>query len=199
VFSTDLDVAQTFRRQQMAGDNFLRRLKGAVKNAVVWGAAWFGLTIPTYAVLRLATSSGFWLLDAIFIATRVAIMGAIAGGFVSALISFFYRGRRLSQISWVRFGLGAGIAAGLFVPAFMVAARLLSGDGIPPLGLIDGDALLAAVFGGITAAGSMWLAQRGESASIAGPERHERLAAGSGPLRATDLGHRAHAPARSEY
>ncbi|HEX6746157.1 MAG TPA: hypothetical protein VF092_02500 [Longimicrobium sp.] len=185
----------------MAMDDFLKRLKGAVKNAVVWGAAWFALTVVTVAVLHAAgvvASRGPWPLDAIFMGMRVAVMGAIAGGFFSALISLLYRGRRLAEISWVRFGLGGGIVAGLFVPAFMVTASLLSGGGIPRLGAIGSDVLLAALFGGVTAGGSMWLAQRGATASIAGPDRRERLAAGSGPLRATDLGHRAHAPARSE-
>lgn len=181
--------------------DFIRRLKGAVRNAVVWGAAWFGLTVVTCGVLRAVgvfTPKTFWLLDAVFIAARVAVMGAIAGGFVSMLISLLYRGRRLSEISWVRFGLGGGIAAGLFVPAFMVAARLLSGDGLPPLGAIDSDALLAAVFGGISAGGSMWLAQRGQAASLAAPDRHERLVPGTEPFQARDVAQRERARARSE-
>ena len=181
--------------------DLIRRLKGAVKNAVVWGAAWFGLTLITYGMLLLVDvipASGVWLLDAIFVGMRMAVMGAIAGGFVSILISLLYRGRRLSEISWVRFGLGGGIAAGLFVPAFMVTARLLSGDGLPLPAIIASDALLAAVFGAISAGGSMWLAQRGQAASIAAPDAHERLGPGSQPFRARDVGERAHAEVRSE-
>ncbi|HEU0055055.1 MAG TPA: hypothetical protein VFQ39_17835 [Longimicrobium sp.] len=183
----------------MAIQDFLRRAKGAVTNAVVWGAAWFGLTVATVGVLRttgVIHAPGFWLFDAIFIGMRVGIMGGLAGGAFSALIGFLYRGRRLSQINWVRFGLGGGIVAGLFVPAFMILASLLTGGGLPTS--IAEDVVLAALFGAITAGGSMWLAQRADAASIGGPDRHERLASGAEPFRATDFGHRTRASVRYE-
>lgn len=182
----------------MAADNFLRRLGGAIKNAVVWGAAWFGLTVVTVAVLHLAgvaTSQGFWLLDSIAIGMRAAVLGGIAGSAFSAFISLFYRGRRLSQINWLRFGIGGGIVTGLFVPAFFVVANLLSGDGMPAFANIDEDIVLTAVFGAITAGGSMWLAQRGQPLSVGGPGGRDRLDAGRGPPGARDTGERAYASA----
>jgi hypothetical protein len=98
----------------------------------------------------------------------------------------------------VRAGLGGAIVAVLFMLAVFAIGNWATGDRFPALDDILSDLVIAVVFGGIAAGGSMWLAQRGETASIAGPDRHERLAAGSGPFRASDSGHHAHAPARSE-
>lgn len=176
-------------------DSFFKRLGGAIRNAVVWGAAWFALTVATVTVLHLAgvaTSQGFWLLDSIAIGMRAAVLGGIAGSAFSAFISLFYRGRRVSQINWMRFGIGGGIVTGLFVPTFFVVANLLSGDGMPALANIDEDIVLTAIFGAITAGGSMWLAQRGQPVPIAGRRGDDRLGAGAlsfGP----DLRQRTHA------
>jgi len=175
-------------------DNFLKRLGGVIRNAVVWGAAWFGLAAVTMSVLRLTgavNASGFWLLDAIGIGIKVGVMGGIAGSAFAGFISLFYRGRRVSQINWVRFGIGGGIMAGLFVPTFMITANLLTGGGIPTFANIDEDIVLAAVFGAITAGGSMWLAQRGQPIPIGGRRAHEPLDAGATPFGA-DLRHREH-------
>jgi hypothetical protein len=73
-----------------------------------------------------------------------------------------YRGRRLNEMSALRFGLGGGIMAGLFVPLFLQAMSLLSGGGPVPMELIFDDAVLAALFGAVAAGGSLKLAQRAE-------------------------------------
>jgi hypothetical protein len=184
----------------MAADNFLRRLGGVIKNAVVWGAAWFGLAVVTMSVLRLTgavTTSGFWLLDAIGIGIKVGVMGGIAGSAFAGFISLLYRGQRLSQINWVRFGIGGGVLAGFFVPTFMITANLLTGGEIPAFANIDEDIVLATVFGAITAGGSMWLAQRGRPLPIGGRSGHDGLGAGAPPFGA-DLRHREHAGFRAE-
>ena len=36
----------------MNGETIMRRLGGAVRNAIVWGVAWFGLAFVTILVLR---------------------------------------------------------------------------------------------------------------------------------------------------
>ena len=181
--------------------NIVRRLTGAAKNAVVWGAAWFALAFVTIIGLRtigVVVPAEIGALDAIGMAIRVGIVGGMAGGAFAAFISLFYRGRRLSEINWMRFGLGGAILAVLFMLAWFAIGNLATGDGFPAFDDIFSDVIMAAVFGGIAAGASMWLAQRGETASLAGPDRHERLAAGSGPFRASDIAHRAHAPARSQ-
>lgn len=143
---------------------FAKRLRGAVRNAFAWGVAWFTLGFVAILALRaigvVVPERVTWL-DALGMAIKIGVMGGITGGAFSAFIALFYRGRRLSEIDWVRFGVGGGIVAGLFVPGFMVLANVLTGGSVPPFDAIRGDILMATLFGGVTAGGSMWLAQRG--------------------------------------
>src|SRR4051794_11991575 len=114
----------------MAVDNFFRRLKGVVKNAVVWGAAWFGLAFTTIIGLRtigVVVPAEIGVLDALGMAIRVGIAGSMTGVAFAAFIGFVYRGRRLSGINWVRFGLGGAIVAELFMLAFFVIGNLATG------------------------------------------------------------------------
>lgn len=145
-----------------------RRLVGAVKNGIVWGVAWSAFAFITILVLRtigIVVPPSVSLLDAIGMSIKFGVMGGITGGAFALFISAFYRGRRLSEISALRFALGGGIVAGLFVPGFLIAANLLTGGGLIPFGLIRGDMISAALFGGIAAGASMWLAQRAEAAA----------------------------------
>lgn len=179
--------------------NIVRRLTGAAKNGVVWGATWFGLAFATLLGLRtvgVVVPPEIGVVDAIGMAIRVGIMGGMVGGAFAGFISVFYRGRRLSEISWVRFGLGGAVVAELFVAAFFAAGPLVSGESFPALADILSDLVVAAAFGGIAAGASMWLAQRAEGGSIGGPDRHEPLHAGSAPPGAEDLVQRARVRAR---
>ena len=138
---------------------------GAVRNAVAWGVAWFALAMVTILVLRtvgVVVPARVTLLDAVGMSIKLGVIGGLAGGAFALLISVLYRGRRLSDISWLRFGVGGGILAGLFVPGFLVAANLLTGDGPIPFSAIRGDMIASALFGGIAAGASMWLAQRAD-------------------------------------
>ena len=180
-------------------DNISRRLRGAIGNAVVWGAGWTAAALALFAVLKVAgilPASVIWL-DALVVAARFGFMGGIAGAAISPLISLLYRGRRLSEIRALRFGVGGGIAAGLFVPAFLQAMNLLSGGGMVPMGLVMDDGLMAALFGAVAAGGSLKLAQRAHPLRSGGsPDRPGLL--GSGDRRAPEgwaFGRR-HAPAR---
>lgn len=143
-------------------ERIIRRLTGAAKNAVVWGTAWFTFAMAVFGVSHIAGigPAHVSLLDAIGMSIRIGIMGGITGAAFSGFISLFYRGRRLPEINWVRFGVGGGIVGGLFVTTFLVGANLLTGGGIPALGNIFDDIVLATGFGGATAAATMWLAQR---------------------------------------
>ncbi|MGZ8468148.1 MAG: hypothetical protein ACXW61_01870 [Gemmatirosa sp.] len=100
------------------------------------------------------------MLDAIGMAIRVGLVGGIAGGVFAAFIRLAHRGRQLSEINGLRFGLGGAIVAELFMLAFFAITNLASGDGSPPLADILSDLIVAAVFGGIAAGASMWLATR---------------------------------------
>lgn len=179
--------------------NIVRRLTGAAKNAVVWGATWFALAFVTILGLRTAgvvVPAEIGVLDAIGMAIRVGIAGGLAGGVFAGFVSLVYRGRRLSEISWARFGLGGAVVAELFMLAFFGIPALATGDGFPALGDILSDLIIAAVFGGMAAGASMWLAQRAESRSIGGPDRPGSLHAGSAPLGAEEAAQRDHVPAR---
>jgi hypothetical protein len=73
--------------------------------------------------------------------------------------------------------------AGLFVPGFMTAARLLSGDAPLPLGDMLGQTLMAAAFGAVAAGGSLKLAQRAQSLLSGGSQdQPSHLASGEGWL-----------------
>ena len=180
----------------MDADNIITRVACAFRNAVVWGGAWFTLAVPVGVAFRLGeVSVPIALADGVFIGMRIGFIGGISGAAFAGLISVLYRGRRLAEISWLRFGLGGAVMAGLFVPAFLLAGNLISGDGWPALQYILDDGVYAAVFGGITAAGSVKLAQRAEALPSA--ETREQL---PWPQSASEPGVRAgatHATARS--
>jgi hypothetical protein len=166
----------------MNADSIIKRLRGAVGNAVVWGAGWAALGFTTFAALKLAgilPASAPWL-DAIVLAGKFGIIGGVTGAAFSLVIGLLYRGRRLSEISAVRFGAGGGIMAALFVPAFFQAMNLLSGDGMVPMGQVLDDSVWAVVFGGVAAGVSLKLAQRVDRMlSAAGPDQPGLLGSGN--------------------
>jgi hypothetical protein len=104
------------------------------------------------------------MVDGLGMGIRIGFIGGIAGAAFFTFISFAYRGKRLAEISWVRFGVGASILTGLFVPAFLQTMNLVSGGALVPWSLVFDDLVFSAVFGGVTAAGTMFLAQRYEAA-----------------------------------
>lgn len=165
----------------MSVGNIVRRLTGAVKNAVVWGATWSGLAFVTILGLRtigVVVEPEIGVLDAIGMAIRVGIFGGLTGGAFAAFVSLFYRGRRLSQIRPLRFGIAGAIVAELFMIAFFAIANSATGDGFPALGDIFSDLVIAAVFGFVAASASMWLAQRVDALPAVSDDEPGRLGAG---------------------
>jgi hypothetical protein len=150
----------------MSNENRFPRLRATFRNSVVWGVVWGTLGTAVASVMRLIDKIpfGYALLDGLGMGIRIGVMGAITAAAFFAFISVAYRGKRLSEISWVRFGLGGAIVAGLFVPGFLQTMNLLSGGELVPWHLVFDDFVFSAVFGGITAAGTMILAQRHEAA-----------------------------------
>ncbi|HKW11732.1 MAG TPA: hypothetical protein VJO33_15200 [Gemmatimonadaceae bacterium] len=148
----------------MFGENGWRRLRGVVRNALVWGAGWSTFSFGMFTILRLfgVFPSATWV-QGLGLAARFGIVGAVAGGAFSTVIGFLYRGRRLREISWVRFGIAGALITGVFVPLFLQAMNLISGDGLVPWRLVLDDALWTAVFGGVVAGGSLKLAQRADA------------------------------------
>ena len=153
----------------MSGANIFRRLRGALGNAVVWGACWSAATLAMFAALRVAGEPVSWH-NAWQNAARAGVVGGLTSVAFSGVIGLLYRGRRLSEISWVRFGVGGGVVAGLVLPAIMLVGRTVSGDGPLPMEKWISSALLAAVFGGIAAGASLKLAQLGGTRLPAGSQ-----------------------------
>jgi hypothetical protein len=150
----------------MPNEKRFPRLRATFRNSVVWGVIWGTFGTAVASVMRLIDKIpfGYALLDGLGMGFRIGVMGAITSAAFFAFISVAYRGKRLSEISWLRFGAGGAIVAGLFVPGFLQTMNLLTGGSLVPWHLVLDDFLLATFFGGITAAGTMILAQRDEAA-----------------------------------
>ena len=155
-----------------------KRWRAVFRNAAMWGLTWGGLGSVVAALFRFndGIAPMYALLDGIGMGVRIGVVGALAGAAFSTFISMAYRGKRLSEISATRFGLVGAILAGAFVPAWMQTLSLLSGGGLVPFNLINSDIVMATVFGGVTAFGSMFLAQKGEAMNpTTEPELPERM------------------------
>ena len=149
----------------MSDQSKWKRFRAGFKNALVWGVTWGALGTVVAAVVRLSDKITplFALLDGIGMGIRIGFAGALAGAAFATFIGVAYRGKRLAEISALRFGIGGAVLAGSFIPAWMQTMSLLTGGGLVPFNLINSDIVLSAVFGGITAAGTMLLAQRDEA------------------------------------
>ncbi len=140
---------------------FFRRVRAVLGNAVVWGAGWFAAGMVVLTGFTIA-DGGFAAVSWIPIlksAAKFGVVGAISGGAFSSFILLRYQGRRLASINWVRFGLGGGLVTGLFVPAFIVVMRLVSGDPFLPVRALVSNGILGAVLGGTAAGATLKLAQ----------------------------------------
>ncbi len=160
----------------MVANTIFRRLRGALGNAVVWGGAWFTGALALFGTLRVVGVFDFSWGAILFTSFQAGVVGGVAGGFFATVIGLLYRGRRLSELNWVRFGLGGAVVTGIFVPLFLQAMNLLSGDGMVPWALVLDDIPLVAVFGGLAAGGSLRIAQYAEKALPDGAR--DRLEAG---------------------
>lgn len=169
----------------MTVEDILRRLRGAFGNAVVWGVAWFMAAFVVAAVLLVlgvvAPGDSIWI-ALLGLPIRIGLAGFFAGGAFSLVISLLYGGRRLADISWMRFGLGGGLATALFMPPFYQLLNILSGTGPIPWRLLLDDVPWMTIFGGVAAAGTLKLAQYAERLRLGGssgreePVNAERLA-----------------------
>jgi hypothetical protein len=179
------------------------RFRAILKNAIVWGAGWGILGAAVASIIRLTDNIPLLhaILDGIGMGVRIGVVGGITGAAFAAFISVAYRGKRLSEINWLKFGLGGLVLGGLFVPAFLETMSLLTGGGFVPFKLISDDILMSALFGGITAAGTMRLAQHGsDTDAVAGGSPLENLqqqqSLGPGEIAGIPAGHKSRATER---
>ena len=151
----------------------MRRFRAALKNAVVWGVGWAAVPAALFTLLRLVgvvPSSVPWY-DGFGLAARFGIVGFVAGAAVSTVVGVAYRGRRLAEINWLKFGLAGGAITAVFVPLFLQLMNLLSDGHLIAWNLVLDDSLWTGVLGAVAASGSMKIAQRTLASS---PESEER-------------------------
>ena len=141
------------------------RIRAVLRNAVTWGTAWFSMGLATFAVMRVvgALPNTVSLIDAVGMSIKIGVFGGLVGTVFSKFVRLAYRGRKLSEISAIRFGVVAFVVCGLFVPTFLETMNFISGDGFVPLRLVTDDAVFSAFFGGAIAAVSLRLAQWSEA------------------------------------
>lgn len=147
-----------------------RQLRAVLWNAAAWSAAWaiaggaivtvLSLFDPNPAIESLPERVGMALFAGVAWGVRFGVAGAVIGTLFSAIIRWGYRGRRLADISPVRFGILGALVGGVGVPLFLQLMNVLSGDGPIAWRLVLDDAPWAAVFGAAAAAGSILLVRR---------------------------------------
>ena len=170
--------------------DFLRRLRGAIGNVVVWGIGWTVLGFATNLVMRMTgiVDAPVSVLDAAVVGLKVGLGGAIAGTAFSAFIAFAYRNRRLEDISWLKFGLGGAVVTAVSIAGFVNGASILGGGGLVPWRYMNPTLAMFAVFGFGAAAISMKLAQSAASrapdgdAVLPDDERRAELTSGAGAV-----------------
>lgn len=156
-----------------------RHLRALLRNAATWGVAWavvggalsslFTLVNPGPGIDTLAERLGAAVLSAIKYGVRFGIAGSVIGTAFAALIRLGYRGRRLADISPLRFAALGAVVGGVGVPLFLQTMNVLSGDGPVAWGLVIDDARWATVFGAAAAAGSILIARRADARSHDAP------------------------------
>jgi MFS family permease len=154
-------------------DDRFRQARAFLSTAVTWGAAWaiaggalvtvLALFNPDPGIESLVERVGLALMSGLLWGVRFGIAGAVIGTVFSTVIRLGYRGRRLADISPVRFAMLGAVVGGVGVPLFLQLMNVLSGDGPIAWGLVWDDAGWATVFGAAVAGGSIWLARRADA------------------------------------
>lgn len=127
-------------------------------NGLVWGGAWF-LGVMTMATTANAIDGYGFRIGGWELAVPGGILFAAAGVAFSTVVTFVLRGRKLSDLNWLRFGLGGGVVSFLFLPTLVSVLRALSGDDMLESTKLLGTGGLGFMFGGVAAAGTLKLAQ----------------------------------------
>ena len=142
--------------------DILRRLRGAVGNAAVWGTTWFAGALSIFSGMNLiwgfSEVAAPWSL-VLLIATNVGVTGFITGLAFSAYLRLGHFDRPLLGIRVGRTSLAGAAVAGL--TSMLVGTLMRVSFGIP-LVLVDllAGVPMVALFGAGTAGATLYIAQR---------------------------------------
>jgi hypothetical protein len=128
--------------------SILRRLRGAVGNALLWAGAWFLAAFPVTAVLPFIIDvlPNFTYLGALtFLAPTLAVMGFVSGGAFSLYLGMAGRDHRINELNPGKVAFGTGVTVSLLMLVFLVLFVALRGFPVvmgpctPGLGYHRGD------------------------------------------------------------
>ena len=88
----------------MSAIDTLRRLRAIALNGLFWGGAWFLGVMTMATTANLIDGRGF-LIDGWELAVPGGILFAVTGVAFSTVITLVLRGRKLSELNWMRFGI----------------------------------------------------------------------------------------------
>lgn len=116
----------------------LRRIRGLLGTAFLWGAGWGGLTAAG------ALLSGDWI-GALISGSAHFLVGAVAGGTFAGLLAIGERGRSLADLSPVRVAIWGATGGTLLAPLqYLIAPTLgVAWPGLVGAGLAVGSLALA--------------------------------------------------------
>ena len=138
----------------------LRRIRGAIGNALTWAVAWFGGTFMALGGLALAgvvPPIGLGIL--LRLSLNVGVTGFLAGTAFLLFLGTRYGRHRLGDLRAGRIALWGSAVSGLVAPALSVLVMGFGASGVG-LGFLTASFIGAATFGGLTAGGTVMLAQR---------------------------------------
>lgn len=151
----------------------LRRIRGAIGNALTWAVAWFSGTFVVLGSLGLAglvPPIGLSIL--LRLSLNVGITGFLAGTGFSLFLGTRYRRHELGDLRAGRIALWGAAVSGLVAPTLSVLVMGVGASGVG-LGFLTASFLGAATFGGLTAGGSVIVAQRSARRLAAGLDSNE--------------------------
>ena len=149
-----------------------QRLRGAVGNALVWSVGWAlaGVAIIS-AIYALGFTGGRPFLEAVAAAaSSSAVLGFLAGGIFSIYLGAVGRRQQLHELRAGRTAVAAGLLTAVSVPLFRLGLQALGLSFIVPIEVLVITSALPRVLGGLTAFGTIKVAQ-----GSLGPGRQEQV------------------------
>jgi hypothetical protein len=156
---------------------WLKKLRGALGNALVWAGIWSLGTLPVLGVLELlGFGHMFGMTGLLHVAPRIAAslaaMGFVAGGAFSTYLGLSPT-KRLDELDLRVLGLLGGVCGVAMVPIFSWLTAVISALGAPFPVVFGIGAAVAGVLGGATAVGSVKIARRALGAGSGASPRLE--------------------------